>query len=202
MKIIILELCINLIVSMATQENVLGSKEQDAIVEILSEEESAGTPPTQNEIEGYDPSIDPYPEHEPIMQPFDENYEEEQAAEKKRLEKKAKRKLNKESGEKLDEYEYELNDFETLYEDEFKSPEIQFDGMADHEPVYQPEDPGDEAVNYPFHQEEMGKDPQINKNTKRVVEKPVYDDIGEREIEDEHEPMYQPEDPGESHDEL
>jgi hypothetical protein len=33
----------------------------------------------------FDPSIDPYPEHEPIMQPFDESYEEEQAFEEQRM---------------------------------------------------------------------------------------------------------------------
>ena len=50
--------------------------------------------------------------------------------------------------------------------------------------------------------------------TTKVVENPLYEDVeieklqddddDEREfdIEDEHEPMYQPEDPGEIHDEL
>ena len=45
-----------------------------------------------------------------------------------------------------------MHDAEDLFEDQFKKPELQLDGMADHEPVYQPEDPGDDVEPSPDHE--------------------------------------------------
>lgn len=44
-----------------------------------------------------------------------------------------------------------LHDPEELFDVKFKKPKLQLDGMADHEPIYQPEDPGDEAEVPPDH---------------------------------------------------
>eukprot|EP00111_Clytia_hemisphaerica_P001192 TCONS_00003410-protein len=179
----------------------------------------------QSHVE-FDEELEDYPPHDPIMQPFDEPYEDELKFEEERVKSQHHSTKPKQDSEEEPIQSYGAVEEDTDQDKTFRFPDYPDSEDDDHEPVYQPEDPGE--IPYSQSDEKILKQ-ESNTNVKKTGDEKQKDQKEEEEeiqtygepnkveegvkehskqqqqqtqhnvydAEDDHEPVYQPEDPGE-----